>query len=110
MGETLWEMEGTQRPLPLPQETAHFSIILGFTEVISSFQKGIQMFCSTTDTAVLSRLYTTLTKGWFYTLRPGISKSFNIKSRHMDDLLCAAAALPGRIVAAAPAAALPLAW
>lgn len=28
-GETSWEREGAQHPLPLPQETAHFSIILG---------------------------------------------------------------------------------
>lgn len=67
------------------------------------------MFSSSTDRAVLSRLYTTLTKGWFYILRPWISKSFNIKSRQMNDL-CVGAAPLGRTVAAAPAAALPLAW
>lgn len=29
LGETSWEMEGAQHLLPLTQETAHFSIILG---------------------------------------------------------------------------------
>lgn len=68
---------------PLTQQTAHFSILLGFIEGIFELPKGSTgvLFHHSHGSALQA-----LKKGWFYTLRAGISKSFSTKSRPMADV------------------------